>query len=376
MPQMGVSVSEGTVTKWLKQVGEPIGQRRAAARDLDGQGRHRGAEPGRGRRRADPRPGGRDRRGRHGARAHRAGRSRGRRARRSLRRRLRQPEPPAPAEPAAAAPHRRLRRAGARAGQRSSRRPRRRSLRRLGQREDFVSPVVARIAAEHGVDPSAVPGTGTGGRVTKKDILAFIESGAAARRRPRRPAPDSRARRRCRRPQPRRGRARAGARAGRRPSQRPSPLAPVAPAPAPPALRRRRLLLRAARRRGRGRGRARAGRGARADDRDAARHRRAHAPLARHLCARHERDRGRHVARRRAAEEAQARVRASHGVNVTYLAFIARAVVETLKDYPWINGELRGEQIVTRSYVNLGFAVELADGKGLIVPVSARTPRR
>src|SRR4029077_10053720 len=40
-----------------------------------------------------------------------------------------------------------------------------------------------------------------------------------------------------------------------------------------------------------------------------------------------------------------------------------------LRDYPYINGEIRGEQIVTRNYVNLGFAVELADGKGLIVPV-------
>src|SRR5262249_56819353 len=60
---------------------------------------------------------------------------------------------------------------------------------------------------------------------------------------------------------------------------------------------------------------------------------------------------------------------ASYGVNPTYLAFVARATVETLRDYPWINGELRGDQIVTRNYVNLGFAVELADGKGLIVPV-------
>src|SRR5947209_3496578 len=59
----------------------------------------------------------------------------------------------------------------------------------------------------------------------------------------------------------------------------------------------------------------------------------------------------------------------SYGVNPTYLSFVARATVETLKDYPWINGELRGDQIVTRNYVNLGFAVELADGKGLIVPV-------
>jgi 2-oxoglutarate dehydrogenase E2 component (dihydrolipoamide succinyltransferase) len=48
---------------------------------------------------------------------------------------------------------------------------------------------------------------------------------------------------------------------------------------------------------------------------------------------------------------------------------VARAVVETLRDYPWINGEIRGDQIVTRNFVNLGFAVELADGKGLIVPV-------
>src|SRR5688572_13408396 len=59
----------------------------------------------------------------------------------------------------------------------------------------------------------------------------------------------------------------------------------------------------------------------------------------------------------------------AYGVNPTYLAFVARAVVDTLKDYPWINGELRGDQIVTRNFVNLGFAVELADGKGLIVPV-------
>jgi 2-oxoglutarate dehydrogenase E2 component (dihydrolipoamide succinyltransferase) len=60
---------------------------------------------------------------------------------------------------------------------------------------------------------------------------------------------------------------------------------------------------------------------------------------------------------------------AAYGVNPTYLAFVARAAVETLREYPWINGEIRGEQIVTRNYVNLGFAVELADGKGLIVPV-------
>ena len=59
----------------------------------------------------------------------------------------------------------------------------------------------------------------------------------------------------------------------------------------------------------------------------------------------------------------------AYGVNPTYLAFIARATIDTLRDYPYINGEIRGEQIVMRNFVNLGFAVELADGKGLIVPV-------
>jgi pyruvate dehydrogenase E2 component (dihydrolipoamide acetyltransferase) len=59
----------------------------------------------------------------------------------------------------------------------------------------------------------------------------------------------------------------------------------------------------------------------------------------------------------------------AYGVNPTYLAFVARATVETLREYPWVNGEIRSEQIVTRNYVNLGFAVELTDGKGLIVPV-------
>ncbi len=44
----------------------------------------------------------------------------------------------------------------------------------------FVSPVVARIAGEHGIDVSQVPGTGAGGRVTKKDILAYVESGPPA----------------------------------------------------------------------------------------------------------------------------------------------------------------------------------------------------
>ncbi len=45
---------------------------------------------------------------------------------------------------------------------------------------EFISPVVARIAAEHEVNLEQVPGTGMGGRVTKKDVLAFVARQAAA----------------------------------------------------------------------------------------------------------------------------------------------------------------------------------------------------
>ena len=60
---------------------------------------------------------------------------------------------------------------------------------------------------------------------------------------------------------------------------------------------------------------------------------------------------------------------ANYGVNPTYLVYVAFAAVKTLADYPYVNGEMRGDSIVTRNFVNLGIAVELAEGKGLIVPV-------
>ena len=44
----------------------------------------------------------------------------------------------------------------------------------------FVSPVVARMLAEHSLSVDQIPGTGRGGRVTKKDVQGFIESGGTA----------------------------------------------------------------------------------------------------------------------------------------------------------------------------------------------------
>lgn len=58
-----------------------------------------------------------------------------------------------------------------------------------------------------------------------------------------------------------------------------------------------------------------------------------------------------------------------HGVRLTFLPFICRAVIEALGAWPRMNAEIRGEQIVVKDFVNLGVAVALDDGKGLIVPV-------
>jgi 2-oxoglutarate dehydrogenase E2 component (dihydrolipoamide succinyltransferase) len=216
--------------------------------------------------------------------------------------------------------------------------------------KSFVSPVVARIASEHGVDVASVPGTGRGGRVTKKDILNFIESGAPAAAPSEAPAPAPE-------PAPAVAPTPPPAPEPAPPAAEPAP-APVAqqpaPAPAPPAAQPEvapggeQLEPMNAMRRG------------------IAEHMRRSLDTAAHVTSAIEVDMSRVVAIR---EKLKPEYQKTYGVNPTYLIFVARAVVETLKHYPWINGEIRGEQIVTRPYVNLGFAVELAEGKGLIVPV-------
>jgi len=191
----------------------------------------------------------------------------------------------------------------------------------------FVSPVVARIAAEHGIDPSTVQGTGSGGRVTKKDILAFVESKPAP------PAPPE--------PPPQ---------APTEPAAAPKQAAPTSQTPQASGelSEGEQLEPMSAMRRG------------------IAEHMRHSLDTAAHVTSAIEVDMSRVVAVR---ERLKAEYTKAYGVNPTYLAFVARAAVETLKDWPWVNAELRGESIVTRNYVNLGFAVALEGGKGLIVPV-------
>ena len=235
-----------------------------------------------------------------------------------------------------------------------------------------MSPVVARIAAEHGVDPAAVPGTGTGGRVTKKDILTFIESGAAAAPPPApTPAPPVEV----------------------APPPAPEPVAVAEPAPTPPPPSRLpsrsphpsprrplhpllhlhpRLLPRPRRPPAAAPVAAQAelAPGEELEPMSAMRrgvmaHMRRSVDTAAHVTSAIEVDMARVVALRAKLKPELA----AQKVNLTYLAFIARATVDTLLDYPWVNGELRGQSIVTRPYVNLGIAVALDEGKGLIVPV-------
>ncbi|HEV8462847.1 MAG TPA: dihydrolipoamide acetyltransferase family protein, partial [Gaiellaceae bacterium] len=192
--------------------------------------------------------------------------------------------------------------------------------------KSFVSPVVARIAAEHGIDPNQVPGTGSGGRVTKKDIQAFIDSGAPP------PAPAA--------PAP----------AQPAPAAAPAPPAPaqVADVPEVAANVGETLEPMSAMRRG------------------IADHMRKSLDTSAHVTSAIEVDMSKVVSIR---QKLKKEYESAYGVNPTFLAFIARATTETLREYPWVNGEIRGDKIVTKNFVNLGFAVELADGKGLIVPV-------
>jgi pyruvate dehydrogenase E2 component (dihydrolipoyllysine-residue acetyltransferase) len=210
-----------------------------------------------------------------------------------------------------------------------------------GNGKAFVSPVVARIAGEHGIDPSQVPGTGSGGRVTKKDILAFVESGGAQQA-PQQPQPEA--------PAPEPAAAQPQAPAPPAPGQAPPPPPPPAPAPvaAGETLPGETVEPVTAMRRG------------------IAEHMRRSLDTAAHVTSAIEVDFSRIVSVR---ERLKKEYQSAYGVNPTYLAFVAKAAVETLRDYPYVNAEMRGDSIVTRGFVNLGIAVELAEGKGLIVPV-------
>ncbi len=213
---------------------------------------------------------------------------------------------PAPAPPPPTAPARPLPPSPAPAGKGDGAETADERLRRRS------TPLVRKIAAEHQVDISTIPGSGFAGRVTKQDILGFIERGAPA-------APVSRL----------------PAAAPSGPVQHPT----VEPWPGDrvePFSKIRKIT---------------------ADHMIMSRRTSAH------VTSFFEVDYTRVAELRRKHKTAYA----ERGVNLTYLAFIAKACAENLRRHAVVNAAVSGDNIIYRGEVNIGIAVAL--DWGLIVPV-------
>jgi 2-oxoisovalerate dehydrogenase E2 component (dihydrolipoyl transacylase) len=187
--------------------------------------------------------------------------------------------------------------------------------------EHRYSPGVLMLARERGVDLSAVPGTGIGGRVTKRDVRRFLEGGAA----PAAGAPVAAA-----------APAVAGAPA--------SPAAPAAPPPTPAAgdevvpLNRVRKLI--------------------ADNMTLAK------TTIPHAWQTQEVDMSGVVANRAANK---GRFAAQEGFSLTYLPYVVAAAVAALREHPNVNATFGGDSILVHRAINLGISVGLEDT--LVVPV-------
>lgn len=186
------------------------------------------------------------------------------------------------------------------------------------------SPVVQKIAAEHGVDVSLVEGTGEGGRITKKDIMTYIESAASSA------APIA---------QP-------VAPAVQTAPAQPAAAKPAAPKPAvfasgqdevrePMSVMRKKI----------------------------AEHMVMSKRTSAHVYTIFEVDMNEVVKRR----ETMKREFEKEGVKLTFLPFFIEACIRGIKEYPIINSSVDGDTIVYKKTVNVGIAVAIDNG--LIVPV-------
>ena len=183
-----------------------------------------------------------------------------------------------------------------------------------GRQRRRYSPAVQRLAEEHGVGMSQVQGTGMGGRITRKDVLAYIESAQSETV-----------------------------------EVTPTPTPP--PAPAAPSI-------------------------ARAADGDD--ERMPLSPVRRMIAANMKRsaseipaawsitevDVSGLVRRRNALKDDFQR---REGVNLTYLHFVIKAVAESLRENPLLNSSWADDAIILKKRINIGIAVAAPDG--LVVPV-------
>lgn len=198
-----------------------------------------------------------------------------------------------------------------------------------------LSPVVARMVSENRIDPRQIRGSGEGGRITKQDVLAYLEQRRQAAPIQERPAA----------PQ-----GTAPAAAAIEGAGLAAPLAeqPAAEGPAPLAEQEERLPLTNMRRL-------------------IAEHMVRSRRTAAHVTAFIEVDMTELV---RLRERLKLDFERRSGVKLTYMAFIAQAAMRAMRDFPLVNSTMDDEGILIKHYVNLGIAVALPSG--LIVPVIKR----
>ena len=189
------------------------------------------------------------------------------------------------------------------------------------------SPAVRRLAEENGIDPATIAGSGEGGRVTRDDVLAHLEqvkagtvSAAAAPSAPPAAAPV------------------------------PAPATPPAatPRPAPIAAGDREELVRL-----------------NAVRRSIAEHMVRSLATSPHVWTMVEVDMTALVKFREAEKDS---FRQRNGVALTYLPFVTQVVCEALREFPFLNSTWTDDGIILKKYVNMGFAVAVPPD-GLMVPV-------
>jgi len=185
-----------------------------------------------------------------------------------------------------------------------------------------LSPLVRKMAREYNIDLAQIPGTGAGGRITKQDIETHMEHQAKQTL--------------------------AGATAPAPVVAPPAPVAAIPPPPAgvvPPKTRVEPMSIMR---------------------RKIAEHMVKSEATSVHVTTVHKVDMTK-IAKMRAKykEDFQAR----YGFGLTFLPFIARATVEALRAFPLLNASIEGDNIIFHNEINLGIAVALEGGLGLIVPV-------
>jgi len=187
-----------------------------------------------------------------------------------------------------------------------------------------LSPAVRRLVAEHGLNVAAIGGTGRNGRVTRRNVIEFIESGAAAQ-----PA--------------------AAAHAAPASRSTPTTRGPAAPAPVAQGLKAQRIPFNRIRKL-------------------TADHMVRSKATSPHVLQAVEVDFAGVDRVRKAMKDAW---KAQRGYSLTYLPFIAHSVCKALQEFPNANASVGDNELIIHGEVNLAIAIDLG-AEGLVAPVIRR----